>query len=245
MPGNDDRKKILAIMIAIVGIVLLMVSFVLPWWGLHQETEGSASGGGFGVSISSGISYQGSGTSLYIGDSTSIVYSAAAILIILALISSSLMVTALIISLINNNIKPKLPFKLGVLAIVFCLLAPIVFMIALPIAMRADAEKKAEDSGSEYNEPDHDDSTKSFFGSYEEEGGFYSGTTKINWGGDIGWILSFISFLFLAISVYMLRPRRTAPSSPQIQPVSLIGPESQPPKPIRYGLPPPPPPSSK
>jgi hypothetical protein len=244
MQGNDDRKKTLAIMIAVVGIVLLLVSFILPWWGLHLEIEGSSSGGGFGVSISSGISYQASGTSFYIGGSTPIVYSAAAILIILALICASLMVTALIISLINNNIKPKLPLQLGVLALVFCLLAPIIFMIALPMAMKADAEKRAEDGGYEYNEPDHDDPTKSFFGNYEEEGGF-SITTKSNWGGDIGWVLSFISFLFLAISINMIRPRKVASPPPQAQPVSLTRPESQQSHPIRYGLPPPPPPSSK
>ncbi len=244
MPGNDDRKKILAIMIAVIGIVLLLVSFILPWWGLHLEMEGTVSGGGFGVSISSGISYQGSGTSFYIGDSTPIVYSAAAILIILALICASLMVTALIISLINNNIKPKLSLQLGVLALVFCLLAPIIFMIALPMAMKADAEKRAEDGGYEYNEPDHDDPTKSFFGSYEEEGSFFSGTTRSNWGGDIGWILSFISFLFLAISVNIIRPRKTAPPPTQAQPVRFYNPEPQQPHPIRYGLPPPPPPPS-
>ena len=245
MPGNEDRKKILAIMCAVIGIVLLMVSFILPWWGLHQEIEGTASGGGFGVSISSGISYQGSGTSFYIGSSTSIVYSAVAILIIIALICASLMVTALIISLIHNNIKPKLPLQLGVLALVFCLLAPIIFMITLPMAMKADAEKKAEDSGSEYDEPDRDDPTKSFFGSYEEEGSFFSGTAKSNWGGDIGWVLSFVSFLFFAISVNMIRPRKTPPPAVQVPLERSYKPEPQPPQQVQYGRPLPPPPPSR
>ncbi|UCE38384.1 MAG: hypothetical protein JSW00_03925 [Thermoplasmata archaeon] len=246
MQGNDDRKMILAIMITVMGIVLLMVSFILPWWGLHLEMDGSASGGGFGVSISSGISYQGSGTGFYIGSSTSIVYSVAAVLIILALICASLMVTALIISLINNNMKPKFPLQLGVLAMVFCLLAPIIFMIALPMSMKADAEKEAEDSGNEYVEPDRDDPTKSFFGSYEEEGVFHTGTTKSNWGGDIGWVLSFISFLFLAISVNLIRPRKAAPPIAQVAPPEgIYVPEPQPPHQIRYSQPPPPPPPSK
>jgi hypothetical protein len=244
MQGYYDSKKILAIMTAVVGMVLLLVSFILPWWGLHLEIDGSASGGGFGVSISSGISYQGSGTSFYIGDSTPIVYSTAAILIILALIFTALMITALMISLINNYyIRPKLPFQLGVLALVFCLLAPIIFMIALPMAMKADAEEKAEDSGFEFNEPDRDDPTKSFFGSYEEEGGFYSGEIKSNWGGDIGWVLSFISFLFLAISVNLIRPRRPAPLPQQLPPQQTYMPTAQPPPqaPRSRPLPPPPP----
>ena len=242
MPENGDRRKVLAILIAVTGIVLLLVSFILPWWGLHLEMDGSSEGG-FGVSISSGISYQGSGTGFYIGGSTSIVYFTAAILIILALICASLMVTTLIISLINNNIKPKLPLQLSVLALVFCLLAPIIFMIALPMAMKADAEKKAEDRGVEYDEPDRDDPTKSFFGSYEEEGDIYSGTTKSNWGGDIGWVLSFVSFLFLAISYFMIRPRKTVPPPTQYTPQMAYKPEPQPPHLVWDELPPPPPPA--
>ncbi|UCE74942.1 MAG: hypothetical protein JSV56_04360 [Methanomassiliicoccales archaeon] len=238
-------------MIAVIGIVLLMASFVLPWWGRHVEMEQTMlmgderyyhSEAGFGVSISSGISYSGSGTGFYIGGSTSTVYFAAAILIILALICASLMVTALIISLINNNIKPKLPLQLGVLALVFCLLAPIIFMIALPGAMKADEEKKAEDSGEDYKEPDRNDPTKSFFGNYEEkENNSHSiSTTKSNWGGDIGWVLSLVSFSFFVISVVMMRPRKAPLPSPELSPEQTNIPEPQPQ--VQYELPPPPPP---
>jgi hypothetical protein len=243
MPRIDDRK-ILALMIGVVGIVLLLVSFILPWWGLNIEIEGTTSGGGFGASISSGISFQGSGTSFYIGGVTKVVYIVAAILIILALICASLMVTSLMISLVHNNkIIPSLSRQFGVLALVFCLLAPIMFMITLPMAMRSDAEREADDN---YEEPDRDDPTKSFFGSYEEEGSSFFGarTTKSNWGGDIGWILSFVSSLFLAISVILTRPRKEAPISPQVQPIIFESPETPLPHPIRYGSPPPPPPPS-
>lgn len=255
MPGSDDRRKVLAIMIAVTGIVLLMVSFVLPWWGLHLERERTTSigsgyysheEGGFGVSISSGISYSGSGTSFYIGGfSTPAVYTFTALLMILALIFASLMVTALIITLINKNIKSRSPLLFGVLAIIFCLLAPIVFMIALPGAMKADAEKRAEDSGEDYEEPDRDDPTKSFFGSYEEiENDSHSiSTTKSNWGGDIGWVLSFVSFSFLVISVALVKPRKTAPPPSQLSPERPYKPKPQLPRQVRYGLPPPPPPA--
>jgi hypothetical protein len=245
-------------MIAVVGIVLLLVSFILPWWGLHLEMDRTMSTGlvtdggydyheevGFGMSISSGISYSGSGTSFYIsGFSTPAIFAFTASLMVLALIFASLMVTALFLTMINKNIKPGLPLRFCVLAIIFCLLAPIVFMIALPVAMKADAEKRAEDSGEDYEEPDRDDPTKSFFGSYEEEedDGYFIGTTKSNWGGDIGWVLSYVSFAFLVISYYMIRPRKTVPPPSQFTPEMAYKPEPQPPHLVRHELPPPPPP---
>jgi hypothetical protein len=128
--------------------------------------------------------------------------------------------------------------QLGVLALVFCLLAPIIFMIALPIAMRDDAEEDGD-----YDEPDRNDPTKSFFGSYEEES-FY-GTTESNWGGDIGWFLSFVSFIFLAISVNMIKPQKAAPPLPQTQPVTPTWPQQQPQYPVQYRRPLPPPPPQR
>jgi flagellar basal body-associated protein FliL len=222
MPENTDRKRFLAIMFGVTGIVLLMVSFVLPWWGLHTEIEEKSTTGaevyyvegGFGISISSGISYGNSGTSFYIGDfSTPKVYTAAAILMILALIFATLMTVTIILNWLRKNMKSKLPIMLGVLAIMFCLLAPLIFMAALPGAMKADEEKEAKDNVIPYNEPDHDDPTKSFFGSYEDKDNDSSSIdiTRTNWGGDIGWTLSFVSFALLLISVIMVIPRKPAP----------------------------------
>jgi hypothetical protein len=245
MPGIDDRKR-MSILFSVVGIVLLFVSFVLPWWGHYRERDGEASGFGYGISISTGLEIHGSGTSFYTGGVTKTVYFVAAILIILALICAALMATNLILDSIRGNIDSNLSMQFGVLALVFCLLAPIMFMITLPMALRTDAEREAEEDGEEYEVPDHDDPTKSFFGSREEEEGFLSGsrTTRINWGGDIGWILSFVSSIFLAISVIMIRSSKKEPLSPQAQPVGPAWPESQPSHPVRYGSPPPPPPPS-
>lgn len=241
MLGIDNRKR-MTIMFAVVGIVLLFVSFVLPWWGFYRYIDGEASGFGYGISISSGIEIGGGGTSFYTGGVTKTVYFVAAMLIILSLVCASLMVTNLIIDLIRGNINSNLSMQFGVLALVFCLIAPIMFMIALPMAMRTDAEREAEEDGDEYEEPDHDDPTKSFFGSHEEvDSSFFdTRTTRRNWGGDIGWFLSFVSSVFLAISVIMLmRSRKETPYAPQAQPENHAGPES-PPHQIRFGLPAPP-----
>ncbi len=250
MLGNGDRRKVLAILIAVTGIVLLMVSFVLPWYGTHTEVRQEHQIGatiiyyefGGGTSISSGVSYSGGATSMYYGDfSTPIIFGVTLLLLILALIFILLMVVILIINLTGKNINSRLPMILGIFALIFCLLAPLVFMVALPGAMKADAEKRAEKRGDDYIEPDHDDPTKSFFGNYEEEDGDLS-VTKSYWGGDIGWVLSFVSFVFLFISYYMIRPRKTVPPSSQYTPEMPYKPEPQPPHLVRHELPPPPPP---
>ncbi len=239
MFGNNSRKKAFALMFAVTGIVLLMVSFILPWWGFHTEVERRNSDGdllyyneaGFGVSVSSGISWGRSGTSMYIGDfSTPVVYGVTTLFLILALIFASLMVTTIIINLLEKKTKQKLPMILGILAVIFCLLAPLVFMISLPGAMKADAEKTASDSNNDYKEPAQDDPTKSFFGSTEEKDDGGNDVTRSNWGGDIGWILSIVSFIMLLISVVMIKPRRAALPPSLVSPELSYQPESPPPR---------------
>ena len=221
MPGNSDKKKVMALMFAVIGIVLLIVSLMLPWWGVHTKVEDTSEYGysyesGGGVSIASGFGYSGGGTSMYSGDfSTPLIFGVTTMFMILALLFASLMTVYIIISLFGKNIKPKLPTILGILAIIFCILAPTIFMIALPGAMQADAKKRAEDNGGEYVEPDHDDPTKSFFGEYKDDSD--EEIEKMNWGGDIGWILSLIAFTMLLISVVFVIPKKsTFPPQQQI-----------------------------
>jgi hypothetical protein len=252
MFGYDDRRKTQAILYAVVGIVLLMASFVLPWWGLYSESESRRldpdepiwhSETGFGVSISSGISYQGGGTSLYnLGHVTSVVYSITAMLMVLALIFASLMIAGLMLDFVQRKIKSRLPMMFGVFAVFFCLLAPIVFMIALPIALEADAREEAERDGDEYEEPEHDDPTKSFFGTFEDEDddGWRVTSQTRRWGGDIGWVLSFVSAVFFIIAVIMIKPRKMA-TPPPGYPVEVTPQQMpQPPHVVRQTPPPPP-----
>ena len=252
MFGFDDRKKAHAIMFAVTAMVLLMASFVLPWWGIYTESESRRldpdelmwhNEGGFGVSISSGISFQGGGTSLYNrGHVTSFIYAIAAMLLVLALIFASLMITGLMLDIIHRNLKSRLPMMFGVFAVFFCLLAPIIFMIALPVAMETDARKEAADDGDEYEEPDHDDPTKSFFGSHEEEedDGWRVSTLTQSWGGDIGWVLSLVSAVLLIISVVMIKPGKTAQLPSQYPPEGAYQHEPQSPHVIRQVPPSPP-----
>ena len=126
----------------------------------------------------------------------------------------------------------KLAKILGVLALIFCLIAPIIFAAAFPGAMKADEEKRAEDSDEEYESPDHDDPTKSFFGDYKDtdEDEYYKDTTTQSWGGDIGWIMAFVAFGLICISFLMTLPSKGIGSQGPIKryPVRTPAPQPQP-----------------
>jgi hypothetical protein len=241
LPGNNDKKQVLAFLFAIIGIVILIISFIMPWWWVSVESESESIDGststisksdGF-VSLSWGTSLSGSGARAINGDShTQILIGITAMFIILALIFYSIMIAVILLNWLEKLTDLKLTKILGIWAMIFCLLAAIVFMVALPSALKADAEKKAEDEGYKYLEPDHDDPTKSFFGSYEgtDENYYYTIKTKQSWGGDIGWILAIISSLILLVSIIMLHIKSTK-----------FGP-SQPFPPQQYTSRPPPPP---
>jgi len=244
VPDTMSKKSIISLMFAITGMLLLVASLILPWWGTNTvsdqydpdtgEKEYHYESGG-GLSIASGIGLYGGGTSLYSGDySVPALFGATTMLVIMALIFISLFITSIFLLGIGQIKKTKLPMVFGILALVFCILAPIIFMAALPGATKADEEKRAEDDDDEYEEPDHDDPTKSFFGSYEdtEDRGYADVTIKQSWGGDIGWILAFVSFGMILISFIMIIPRKEiTPQQPQ-QPIPSQ--QQQPPQQPQY-----------
>lgn len=227
MPGNNDRRQVLALIFAVIAIVFLILSFVMPWWWIHRESESFSIHGSTKtisksdalVSLSWGTSFGGGGARSINGESnTASLIGFTTMFLILALIYASLMITVIFLIWLKKLINPKLPLILGILAMIFCLLAPILFMIALPGALKADAEQSHEDRDLEYKAPTHDDPTNSFFGSYEgTDQGYYITKTRQLWGGDIGWIFAFISFFSLVFSVVNLGlPKRTkySPSQP-------------------------------
>ena len=202
---------------------MILISFLLPWWGAHSESysyygneysEGSSyayeSGGG--LSLISGLGYSpGSGSmggiSLYSGDfSTPGIFRIAVILMVIALILAAIF--AVSIFLCGNDIldSTSLPKTLGIIVVIICILAPIIFMVGLPGALEDDAKKTAEMNNREYEAPDHDDPTKSFFGSYSDTvtSNGNIDRTKMSWGGDIGWYMCFISFFIVLISLIMV-----------------------------------------
>jgi hypothetical protein len=265
MPDLLSRKFTIALIFAVIGMVLLLSSFILPWWGQHQiqDSYDVETGDknyhnefGYGIGVTSGLGFYGGGTTLYGGDYIlPKIYIATTFLIIISIIFLFLLITTILLFQIDKIKNAKLPMIFGMMALIFCLIAPIIFMGALPGAMKTDAEKRAEEDGGKYEEPDHNDPTKSFFGNYEEvdEDEYDRDVRKLTWGGDIGWIMAFIAFAFILSSTVMVfqgyRSIRApaafkAPPPPQYQPpgqdYSRQYPTESPP--VYPSSPPPPPP---
>lgn len=185
------------VMLTFIALTLLIASFVLPWYGTYRE---GPSGYSYSNGVETSIGYSDSGygmplwfgATFYGGDSVNVVYGITALFMILAMIFLGMMLLSFLYFGVGKLETVNLPKILGVLAIIFCILAPIVFMASLPGAMKSD---RMEETTGSYTEPKGDDPTKSFFGSNTE------GKITTRWGGDIGWALPFISIIFIGIAL--------------------------------------------
>jgi hypothetical protein len=255
-----------AVVFAIVALALLISTFFLPWFGIHNINEeydldtGELEyryENGLGFNMFSITGYGGGGMTLYSGGtSISILYFICAMLLIIALIAMLLYMFSIFMKWVKKieNVKMnKMIQTFAILTIVCCLLSPIIFMVGQPAALKADAKTRAEETGGEYEEPDHNDPTKSFFGSYEEkdESSYDRSIDKTTWGGDIGWFMAFITLVFVLISFINIRKTDSVPkgsdyySDPRSeQPVRDYAPSysSQPPPQSPPPRTPPPPP---
>jgi len=198
-----SKKLSSALTFCIVGIVLLNASLVLPWWGTHTETtyksdynEGVTESG-MGITL---FSYPMTGGSLYSGSyMTPWLFMITAFMVILGMVFGGIMAGNLLLQGNGKGGSLGLARKMGIFAMVMCFVAPAVFAIALPTAMRTDAQTRAEQYGGDYEEPDHEDPSKTFFGTYTEDEDDYAKSVKV-WGGDFGWIFSFMAFIMFLMA---------------------------------------------
>ncbi|KPJ87602.1 MAG: hypothetical protein AMJ53_17890 [Gammaproteobacteria bacterium SG8_11] len=238
MPDTMSKRTTIGFIIGIIAILLIVTTLILPWYGMHSVREDKDLDGdfnyyyesGYGVSVTGGIGYYGSSMSLYSGAfSTPALFGITTLLMVMALICTALFIAMVFLYEMEKIRSLKLAKILCILALIFCLLAPIIFAVALPGAMRADAEKRAEDSDQDYESPDHDDPTKSFFGYYKDvdEDEYEIETTEQSWGGDIGWFMAFVAFALICVSFFMTFPK----TGTEVQPVKrypVRSPEPQP-----------------
>ncbi|UCE36653.1 MAG: hypothetical protein JSW00_14215 [Thermoplasmata archaeon] len=244
----DNLQK--AVMLSFIAFILLLSSFILPWYGTHTESEyyDSHNEVGYGMTLSFFLSPSTvGGATFYGGSATSGLLTLTAIFVILALIFIGLFFIFSLFKAMDKSGPTYLLKVIGVLGMIFCILAPIIFMIALPGAMKADVEEEAAADGEEYDEPDHDHPTKSFFGSYEDtdEDDWGRREERASWGGDIGWLLAFVSFVFILIALIISSMEPSAappygmqyPGAPPYQPPA--GPTPQKPMPPPPTQPPP------
>ena len=205
-PPLENRSKIpiLIAVFAVLGVVFMGMSLITPWYDVKASV--------FGIDLESSNDF--SGTTVKMAnisvtqkwsdqknvDKTRGVYSLTQIMVILGLVMCVLLLIGGLM-LRKGPGKRTLAMTFGVLALLFALLGPLMFMVQHPGAMKSDLGS----AGSTTSGPQN-----SFMGS--ESG--------ISWGPGIGWIMGLMGFIFALIGFILVLLVKKAgpipPANPQI-----------------------------
>ncbi len=222
-----SAKWKLPVICMLVGIILMSIALVLPWYQMSYEYDSSE--GTMGAGADQFIHMDS-------GDQTKWSFVMSETLGMVGLVIGVIALMFLLISSLGGQ-PSKMPMIFTLIAAILCILAPMILMATLPGAFEADAKEANDD----WEQPDHDAYTKSFFGSYEDK----EDDSKDSWGGDVGWFLAIVAFvMFLLAFIFILRGKKTqapAPMPPQQPPLQQQPPQQPmyPPQQPQYGAPPP------
>ena len=190
----------------------MVFSFVSPWWGMSDEYRTTYSKGVMRYSLSMGLftssvtlvgGYYSNGIGLTGGFSifSNTPLSGLFMLTALLLFFGAMFVALYIYRLVRCDLDErtsKWTMRLGTVGAIALFLAPIVFAIGLPGAYR----QNLIDVNGSYADPGHQDPSNTFAGSFYN---ISSGVTEsTSWGGDTGWILSFVASIVLLMSLASL-----------------------------------------
>jgi hypothetical protein len=252
MQGTAPRKPKLGIVVAvfaILSVIFMGISLGMPWYSHTAKSEA------MGISFETEQLYKFEGIEMEnpltdevetvswddedLGNTTNTknVYQTTQILVILGLVMGILLLIGGILAFAGKG--KKLAVLFGLLAFLFCLLAPVLFMFMHPGAVDEDIGEDI-DFGPQ----------KSFIGSRSEtEGeGEFSFSVEENWGPGTGWFMAMVGFVFAIVGfgLALRLPKPVGAPMPPPGPEPGPGPgTSQPPQPPRqqygYSQPPPPP----
>jgi hypothetical protein len=224
MFASKRRQRITTLLIA-VGVVLLLVGLLTPWYARSYSFSGLPGGGerdettlyypgipsaigtiqwscsGTGNQDSrlcySPTSYSASGL-----NNTGIVVEATFFLDLAAAVAGTLAVI-LSVAAWSNSRRAAPAFVLAAIALILALSAPGIFALALPSALGKDT-------------PDHFSRGPwaSFFGSTSYPHIPGAGSENLTWGPTVGWYLSIGAAVFFLAGTALLFGRRRGPSSP-------------------------------
>jgi multisubunit Na+/H+ antiporter MnhG subunit len=227
----------LVIVFALLAVIMMGISMALPWYVVSTELAGEKaettySFSGISMDIGNGTESRGWGEEpldeLY--DNQAGVYTIAMIMTILGLVFAILLLIGAIMA--KKGKGKKLAVIFGLLAFIFCLLAPILFMAMHPGAVAQDYK---DNSGAE---PEGKGPHDSFMGEEKQE--FFNMEIKYSWGGGAGWFMAVIGFIFALLGfILALKLPKPAYSSPASMPPPGPGPAAPPPQQYpNYGQPP-------
>jgi len=212
-PAKKSKLPLLVTVFAVLGVVFMGISLAMPWYVVKTEATGGIGTieGTYSFSgIDSKIDIAGQSLSNHTAwgdvknaDKTKGLYSLTQIMVILGLVMCILLLVGGVM-LMKGPDKKKLAVLFGVLALVFSLLAPVLFMAMHPGALKEDSKAA---SGSE---PTAGPPT-SFTGSMDSILG------KVTWGPGTGWIMGLLGFIFALLGFILVllvkKPGVAAPAA--------------------------------
>jgi hypothetical protein len=196
MGPRMSKNAILVLVFAILIIVIMGVCMFTPWYVVKSEyedyeVESEVSFAGMKAkSEGSSVSYDWDDEMLKDEENTRNLYLITQIMVILGLVFGILILIGAILAMVGKGPGKKLAVIFGLIALIFCILAPVIFLVMHPGALDSDYEGTVK--------PD-EGPNKSFIGSKEYEGSAYADSYKQEWGPAIGWILAWIGFIFAVI----------------------------------------------
>ena len=201
MPPPVEQKSKLPMLIAVfavLGVVFMGMSLIMPWYNVKSSM--------LGVDVEANYDFQGV-TSKAGGmsvsqkwsdakgvDKTKGVYSLTQIMVILGLVMCVLLLIGGLM-LRKGPGKKSLAMVFGVLALVFAMLGPVLFMVQHPGAVKSDSGTAVTGKGP----------WDSFTGS----------ENNVTWGPGIGWIMGLLGFIFALLGfILVLRVKKPAATPP-------------------------------
>lgn len=191
------KQATIGAVLAIIAVILLALTFVMPWYNVSAEAESD----GERMSMDMDIYFNDIRTTTRINGETETeredfpeeedeitkVFHTTRIFVIIAIIGMALgFVGALLVSM--DKLSHKIGAILVLIGFIFAIIAPVYMMVQLPNAF-------AEEGGEEYM-------GESFFGSDSEERG--ETTMDISWGGTFSWFMSLIAGVLGVIALIMV-----------------------------------------
>jgi len=211
---NVKSGRLIAAIVVLVGAILLIAALFMPWYMEKLSTTGASSTAnaypGF-PSQNGTIQYTCSGyltscpqTSYNNAhlNNTAVIAETGFFLLIVGFICGIL--GALVGFMARGNSSRVRPaMVLSILALIFAIVTPLLFAVALPGAQASDTPTAARFGASS-------GPWSSFIGS--STGTIGTTSISLNWGPAVGWYLSIVAFVLLLVGVILLMRARHDPS---------------------------------
>jgi hypothetical protein len=178
---------------AVLSVVFMGISLALPWYTLKASILGQDATTNLDFSGSTtsagGASTSQKWSDVKTMDKTKGVYSLTQILVILGLVMCILLLIGSIMLIRGGPSKKMLAMIFGILAFIFAMLGPVMFMVQHPGAYKSDSGGTDPGYGP----------ANSFSGSKD-----VAEVGTVTWGPGIGWMMALVGFIFALLGFILV-----------------------------------------